>query len=130
MAAADAASEAGVRETHAVSKLYYLAWPSSTLAAYEEAFRKLVSHVDGVERQATLWLDWALTTVIDTRRWWPTAWKAVSCHESQVAVYAKLKELSEVSHEALWGWQSFYRALSLVNGGRERETDLFTGLQD
>ena len=31
----------------------------------------------------------------DTRRWWPTVWKAVSCHESQVAAYAKLKELSE-----------------------------------
>ncbi len=130
VAAADAAFETGVRETHAVSKLYYMAWPSSTWAAYEEAFRKLVSTVDCVERQATPWPDWAVTTVIDTRRWWPTVWKAVSCHESQVAAYAKLKELSEASHEALWGWQSFYRALSLVNGGRERETDLFAGLRD
>jgi hypothetical protein len=53
VAAADAASDTGVRETHAVSKLYYLAWPSSTWAVYEEAFRKLVSTVDGVERQAS-----------------------------------------------------------------------------
>ena len=30
VAAADAAFDVGVRETHAVSKLYYLAWPSST----------------------------------------------------------------------------------------------------
>jgi LmbE family N-acetylglucosaminyl deacetylase len=130
VAAADAAFDASGGETHAVSKLYYLAWPSSTWAAYEEAFRKLVSTVDGVERQATPWPDWALTTVIDTRRWWPTVWKAVSCHESQVTAYAKLKDVSEASHEALWGWQSFYRALSLVNGGRERETDLFAGLRD
>ncbi len=88
---------------------------------------------EGVETSlvtATPWPDWAVTTVVDTRRWWPTVWKAVSCHESQVAAYAKLKELSEASHEALWGWQSFYRALSLVNGGRERETDLFAGLRD
>jgi hypothetical protein len=47
-----------------------------------------------------------------------------------VTAYAKLKDVSEASHEALWGWQSFYRALSLVNGGRERETDLFAGLRD
>ena len=130
VAAADAAFDAGIRETHAVSKLYYLAWPSSTWVAYEEAFRKLVSHVDGVERQAVPWPDWALTTVIDTRRWWPTVWKAVSCHQSQVTAYARLKDVSEAGHEALWGWQSFYRALSLVNGGREREIDLFEGLRD
>ena len=130
VAATDGAFDAGIGETHAVSKLYYLAWPSSTWVAYEEAFRKLVCTVDGVERQATRWPDWALTTVIDTRRWWPTVWKAVSCHQSQITAYARLKELSEASHEALWGWQSFYRALSLVNGGRERETDLFAGLRD
>ena len=130
VAAADVAFDAGVRETYAVSKLCYLAWPSSTWAAYEEAFRKLASTVDGVERQATPWPGWALTTVIDTRRWWPTVWRAVSCHESQVTAYAKLKDVSEGSHEALWGWQSFYRTLSLVNGGRERETYLFAGLRD
>ena len=28
---------------HAVSKLYYLAWPAAAHSAYEEAFRKLVS---------------------------------------------------------------------------------------
>ena len=75
------------------------------------------------------WPDWALTTVIDTRRWWPTVWKAVSCHLSQVSAYARLKDVSETSHEALWGRQSFYRAVSLVNGGREPETDLFAGLR-
>ena len=52
---------------HAVSKLYYIAWPESTWAAYQAAFRKLFSTVDGVERQATPWPDWAITTVIDTR---------------------------------------------------------------
>ena len=32
-------------------------------------------------------------------------------------------------HQALWGSQTFYRVFSLVNGGRERETDLFAGLR-
>jgi LmbE family N-acetylglucosaminyl deacetylase len=114
---------------HAVSKLYYIAWPASAWAAYEAAFRKLVSVVDGVERQASPWPDWAITTVVDTRDHWPTVWKAISCHASQVAAYEKLKDLSPEHHESLWGWQSFYRAFSTVNGGRTVEADLFEGIR-
>jgi LmbE family N-acetylglucosaminyl deacetylase len=132
VAAADPAFAAGHSETglvpHAVSKLYYLAWPQSTWAAYQEAFRKLISTVDGVDRQAVPWPDWAITTAIDTRAVWPTVWRAVSCHESQVVAYERLKELLPEHHEALWGRQWFYRAFSLVNGGRDREIDLFEGL--
>jgi LmbE family N-acetylglucosaminyl deacetylase len=113
----------------AVSKLYYMAWPESTWAAYQTAFRKLISTVDGVERQATPWPDWAITTVIDTRDFSSTVWRAVSCHESQVSAYERLKALSPEHHEALWGRQSFYRAFSTVNGGRARETDLFEGIR-
>jgi len=114
---------------HAVSKLYYLAWSEAAWAAYQAAFKKLVFTVDSVERQATPWPEWSLTTVIDTRQWWPTVWSAVSCHESQVGGYAALKALDSNQHEALWGSQSFYRAFSLVNGGRHRESDLFEGLE-
>ena len=114
---------------HSVSKLYYIAWPEPTWAAYQAAFRKLVSTVDEVERQAVPWPDWAITTVIDTREFWPTVWRAVSCHHSQVSAYERLKDLSPEHHEALWGWQSFYRVYSTVNGGRARETDLFEGLR-
>ena len=114
---------------HAVTKLYYMAWPASTWTAYQEAFRKLISAVDGVERQAVPWRDWAITTVIDTRAFWPTVWRAVSCHESQIAAYERLKDLSPEHHAALWGSQSFYRALSMVNGGRKQETDLFEGIR-
>ena len=32
-------------------------------------------------------------------------------------------------HRALWGVQEFYRAFSLVNGGRNGESDLFEGLR-
>jgi len=117
----------GVAPAHPVSKLYYLAWPETTWAAYEAAIGKLVSTVDGVERQATAWPDWAITTVVDTKRFWSTVWRAVSCHESQVTAYEGLKTLPPELHEALWGSQSFYRALSTVNGGRVRERDLFEG---
>ncbi len=114
---------------HATSKLYYIAWPESAWKAYQAAFRKLVSTVDGVERQAVPWPDWAITTVIDTRSHWSTVWRAVSCHESQIVAYERLKSLSPEDHEALWGRQSFYRVFSTVNGGRARETDLLEGIR-
>jgi hypothetical protein len=40
----------------------------------------------------------------------------------------KLATLAPDQHQAIWGSQSFYRALSLVNGGRKVEDDLFAGL--
>jgi LmbE family N-acetylglucosaminyl deacetylase len=134
VAAADPAFEpraAGDRTApHVVSKFYYLAWGEETWAAYQSAVKKLVVTVDGVERQATPWPSWALTTVLDTRPWWPVVWRAVSCHASQVAAYEPLKTLTPAEHEILWGWQSFYRVFSLVNGGRQRESDLFEGLRE
>jgi LmbE family N-acetylglucosaminyl deacetylase len=115
--------------SHAVSKLYYIAWPRSIWTAYEAAFRQLIATVDGVDRQTTPWPDWSITTMIDARAYWQTVWRAVSCHRSQTAAYDGLRALSAASHEALWGSQSFYRAFSLVNGGRRTETDLFEGLR-
>ena len=131
VAAADAAFDAegaGAAPPHSVSKLYYLAWPQSTWRAYQSAVRTLSATVDGVERHATPWPDWAITTVIDTSDMWPTVWRAVSCHESQLAAYEGLKDLTPEHHRTLWGTQSFYRAFSVVNGGRARETDLFEGI--
>jgi LmbE family N-acetylglucosaminyl deacetylase len=113
---------------HTVSKFYYIAWPQSTWTAYQAAFRKLISTVDGVERQAVPWPDWEITSVIDTRKFWPIVWHAVSCHESQITAYEALKSLPPEDHEALWGRQSFYRVYSIVNGGRARETDLLEGI--
>ena len=111
----------------AVSKLYYIAWPESTWKAYQSAFRKLVSTVDGVERPAVPWPDWAITTVIDTRLLVDSV-AAICCHESQVTAYERLKDLSPDDHEALWGRQSFYRVFSTVTGGRVPETDLLEGI--
>lgn len=131
MVAADSgyAGEGTDLAPHATPKFYFIAWPDAAMAAYEAAFRKLISHVDGVERESEPWPDWAITTVVDTRAHWDTVWRAVSCHESQITAYEKLATLSPEHHEALWGWQSFYRVYSTVNGGRARETDLFEGLR-
>jgi len=129
VAAADPAHAPGGPAPHAVSKLYYMAWPAPAMAAYQAAFKKLVSTVDGVEREAQPWPEWAITTIVDTRAHWATVWRAVTCHDSQVGNYRALAELAPEHHEGLWGRQYFYRAYSRVNGGRGRETDLFEGLR-
>lgn len=113
---------------HAVSKLYYLAWPTATWAAYQAAFKRLASTVDGVERQAVPWADWSITTTIDTRTSLPRVRRAIACHHSQTSVYEALDDLTLAQQEAIWGAQHFYRAFSRVNGGRGREVDLFEGL--
>lgn len=116
-------------EPHRVAKLYFIAWRTGKWAAYQAALRKLVVKVDGEERQAVPWADWAITTVLDTSRVWPTVWRAVMCHKTQVTIYSKLEELSEEHQRSLFGTQEFYRAFSIVNGGRAQESDLFEGLR-
>jgi LmbE family N-acetylglucosaminyl deacetylase len=113
----------------AVQKLYQIAWAAPTWAAYESALKKLTSTVDGVERHVVPAPDWAITTRIDTRDVWPTVWRAVQCHETQMSIYRGLAALPDEHHRALWGVQEYYRAFSLVNGGRTRESDLFEGVR-
>lgn len=116
-------------DAHAASKLYYIAWPRSTWAAYQEAFKQLTSMVDGVERQATPWPEWSITTEIDTREFAATAWRAITCHDSQVAGYERLQALPEAHRHAIFSRQSYYRVFSMVNGGRAREADVFEGIR-
>lgn len=128
-ATVEAATGGGIAPAHAVRKAYVLAWPADVWAAYQSAVSSLVSRVDGVDRRATPWPDWAITTTIDTRACWPTVWQAVQCHDSQIGGYAALRTLAAADHAALWGRQSYYRMFSTVSGGRARETDLFEGLR-
>ena len=85
--------------------------------------------VDGVERREVSWPEWAITTWIDADHCWEVVWRAVSCHRSQLPNYERLASLSEAGHRALWGRQSYYRAMSAVNGGRKLENDLFEGVR-
>ena len=128
LCAADAEYQAGGAAPHRVAKFYYMAWGGEKWAAYQAAFKKLTITVDGTERQATPWPEWAVTTRVDTSAVWRTVWDAVCRHETQMSVYEKLGELSTEQQMALWGSQEFYRVFSAVNGGREVERNLFEGL--
>ena len=114
---------------HHVAKLYYKSETLDVWDVYQKAFKRLISNVDGVERAGVAWPDWSVTAVLDTRAHAPTVWRAIQCHQTQIAIYAGLRDLSIADHEPLWGQQHYYRAYSTVNGGRERETDLFEGLR-
>ena len=114
---------------HRVSKLYFLAWDEGKWRNYQHALKKLAIKVDGHERQAVPWPDWAITTRVDTAEHWETVRRAVLCHQTQVAIFGQLADLPEAEHVRLWGTQEFYRVFSLVNGGRRTETDLFEGLR-
>ena len=114
---------------HRVAKLYYMAPTRDLLDVYQFVFGDLVMHIDGVERRGAGWPNWQITTQIDTRASWRTVWKAVRCHQTQLPAYHLLEGLPEEQHKALWGLQTFYRAFSLVNGGRTVEHDLFEGLR-
>lgn len=122
-------SQVNSHRAHRAAKFYYLAWRSNKWEAYQAALRKLTSIVDGVERQATPWPEWAITAEIDTSSVWPIVWEAVCCHQTQMSIYERLKDLTEEQHVALWGSQEYYRVFSSVNGGRKPETDLFEGLR-
>lgn len=128
VAAADAAY-LPTAAPHRVAKLYYFAWPPQLWDLYQRVFKKLVSKVDGVERQANPWPEWMLTTRVDARAHWQTVWRAVQCHATQIAMYEQLSALTPGQHERLWGDQFFYRVFSFVNGGRQIEIDLFAGLR-
>jgi hypothetical protein len=53
----------------------------------------------------------------------------VCCHQTQLPAYHLFEGLPEEQHKTLWGRQTYYRAFSLVNGGRTVEHDLFEGLR-
>ncbi len=114
---------------HGVSKLYYMADTQPLGEAYQAVFGEVVMHVDGMERHGVAWPEWAITTRIDTYAYRQTVWEAILCHESQLAVYHQLEYASQDYQQAIWNSQTYYRAFSLVNGGRDVEDDLFAGLR-
>jgi len=114
---------------HRVSKLYYMAPTLHLGLAYQAVFGELVMHVDGVERRGVGWPEWAITTRIDTKDYRQTVWEAVLCHQSQLTAYRQLEHASQENQKDLWDSHTYYRAFSLVNGGRGGETDVFEGLR-
>src|SRR5574341_2048509 len=115
--------------THNVSKLYYMAETQELLKVYVAVFGEMAMHVDGTKRGPAPWPPWAYTARIDTSAYQDTVWQAVACHRSQLPAYSKLAHVTETQHDILWGSRTYYRAYSLLNGGRKVERDLFEWLR-
>ncbi len=113
-----------------VAKLYYRAFLQAEPGPYEATFGRLVMPVAGVERRFAAWPEWAITTRIDVSAHREQVRQAIACHRSQLPDYEKLNTLSDEMYARLWTAQTFYRAMSVVNGGRAVEGDLFAGLRE
>ena len=126
--AADAGFDDG-QTPHRVSKLYYMVDSMDIVEAANEAFGGISMEVDGVTRHQQGWEDWQITTVLDNKQYMDRVQKAIHCHKSQLPGYGPIAEWSLAELSKVFGIGHFYRAFSLVNGGRKVETDLFEGLR-
>jgi LmbE family N-acetylglucosaminyl deacetylase len=115
---------------HRVSKLYYMVDGESFINLIEPFIGDMTFPVDDQLRGEIPWKEWMITTRIDMAEHCVTAWKAIQCHQSQLATLGPLAEMPEESAASVLAMQgTFYRAFSLVNGGRKVETDFFEGLR-
>ncbi|MCI0519805.1 MAG: PIG-L family deacetylase [Chloroflexi bacterium] len=114
---------------HCVSKLYYATVSEALYRAWLDNFGDIQMAIDGKSRRAVAWVDWAQSAIIDGKAHWAAAWQAILQHKSQIGMLGDVSRLSENEHFKLWGELSYYRAYSLVNGGRQIEDDLFAGLR-
>lgn len=128
LCAADA-TYSDVQPPHRISKLYYMVDSKSMVEIVRQTMGEIGMTVDGVRRAHVGWEEWAITTRVDAGDYWQTAWQAIQCHVSQFHTINKLRELPEALHRQVWGNGTFYRVISLVNGGRRVEEDLFAGLR-
>jgi hypothetical protein len=94
-----------------------------------EAFGGISMEVNGVTRSHVGWEDWQITTRLDNNEYLDKVQKAMLCHKSQLPGYGPLGDWSLAELSKIFGTGHFYRAFSLVNGGRKVETDLFEGLR-
>lgn len=117
--------------THRVLKLYYLVDSESFVSLIAPFMGDMTFPVDDQLRGEIAWKEWMVTTRIDMAAHCRTAWRAIQCNQSQLPSLGRLADLHEDAATAVLAMQgTFYRAYSLVNGGRKIETDLFEGVQD
>lgn len=115
---------------HRVSKLYYMVDAESFINLIAPFMEDMSFQVDAQIRGEVPWKDWMVTTRIEMAEYCKTAWRAIQCHQSQLATLGALAGMPEESAASVLAMQgTFYRAFSLVNGGRQVETDLFKGLR-
>jgi LmbE family N-acetylglucosaminyl deacetylase len=115
--------------SHRVLKLYYMVDPENFVNLIAPFMGDMTFHVDDQVRGETAWKEWMITTRIEMAGHCRTAWRAIQCHQSQLPSLGLLAEMHEDAAVAVLAMQgAFYRAFSLVNGGRNPETDLFEGI--
>lgn len=114
---------------HRASKFYYMVDSLESVGDANEAFGGISMDVDGVTRHHVGWPDWQITTRLDNSRYVKQVRAAIHCHKSQLPGYGPIKEWDEKAIARFFGTGNFYRAYSLVNAGRNVETDLFEGLR-
>jgi LmbE family N-acetylglucosaminyl deacetylase len=129
VAAADPTYEdaKGGHDAHRVPKFYYFAETTEVATLYSDLVGGLAMEVDGELRQFDGWQPWSVTTHIDGDAYWPDVLRAIHCHETQLSTLGTIEDALEEHHNLLVGMRHYYRAYSLVNGGRQIETDLFAG---
>ena len=114
---------------HRVSKFYYMVDSENFLNLVAPFVGDMTFPVDGQSRGEVPWKDWMITTRIGMAEHCRAAWRAIQCHQSQLPSLGLLAEMHEDAAVAVLAMQgTFYRAFSLVNGGREIERDLFDGI--
>jgi LmbE family N-acetylglucosaminyl deacetylase len=121
--------DANIQPPHRVLKFYYMVDSLDIVKIANEAFGGISMDIDGVTRSHVGWADWQITTWLDNNKYLDKVQKAMLCHQSQIPGYHPIDQwpLSELAK--IFGVGHFYRAFSLVNSGRHRETDLFEGLR-
>ncbi|MBK7453047.1 MAG: PIG-L family deacetylase [Anaerolineales bacterium] len=116
--------------SHRVSKLYYMVDGENFINLISPFLNDMTFPLDDQIRQEFPWKEWMITTRINMAEYCGIAWEAIQCHKSQLPTIGALAELPKESAAAVLAMQgTFYRAFSLVNGGREAESDLFAGLR-
>jgi len=134
-AAVVCAADASYQDTeslpsHRVSKLYFMVDGENFINLIAPFMGDMTFPVDGQIRGEVAWKDWMITTRIDMSEHCHAAWRAIQCHQSQLPTLGVLAEMHVDAATAVLAMQgTFYRAFSLVNGGRKVETDLFEGLR-
>ena len=121
--------DANAQAPHRVSKFYYMIDSMGIVNLANEAFGGISMEIDGVTRSHVGWADWQITTWLDNSSAIDRVQQAMLCHTSQIPGYHPLDEWSPAELMKIFGSGHFYRAFSLVNGGRKVETDLFEGLR-
>ena len=122
--------DVNVQPSHRVLKFYYMVDSQEVVNVANEAFGGISMEIDGVTRSHVGWQDWQITTKLDNEKYMDKVQQAILCHKSQLPGFGSMAEWTLPQLSLIFGTGNYYRAFSLVNGGRAVETDLFEGMSD